>query len=119
MPVLLTSPRRAEEVCAQLEALGVLETSDNIEYLLLGDLADAPGRDMPGDGAILEKARACVAAMNARAGREKYALLVRRRTLLAADGVWMGKDRKRGALMALNRLLLGGDGSPFGAEGGA
>ena len=119
MPVLLSSPRRAVEVCARLEALGCLEASENIEYLLLGDLADARGRDMPGDGAILEKARACVAAMNARAGREKYALLVRQRTLLAADGVWMGKDRKRGALMALNRLLLDVDASAFGAEGDA
>ena len=63
---------------------------------------------MPGDGEILDRARACVSAMNARAGREKYALLVRGRTLLAADGVWMGRDRKRGALMDLNRLLLAG-----------
>ncbi|MBR2796588.1 MAG: hypothetical protein IKE17_02430 [Clostridia bacterium] len=118
MPVLLSSPRRAEDICAQLEALGCLEASDNIEYLLLGDLADAPEREMPGDGAILDRARACVDAMNARAGRQKYALLVRERTLLAADGMWMGKDRKRGALMAVNRLLLGGDASPFGAEGG-
>jgi len=121
MPVLLSSPRRAEEICAQLEALGCLETDENIEYLLLGDLADAPGRDMPGDGDILARARACVDAMNARAGRAKFALLVRGRTLLAADGVWMGRDRKRGALMDLNRLLLGRDGAAasFDAEGDA
>ena len=51
MPVLLSSPRRAEDVCAQLEALGCLEKSDNIEYLLLGDLADAPaGGTCPATG---------------------------------------------------------------------
>jgi len=121
MPVLLSSPRRVEAVCAQLEALGCLETNESIEYLLLGDLADAPRRDMPGDGDILAAARRCVAAMNERAGREKYALLVRGRTLLEADGVWMGRDRKRGALMDLNRLLLGRKGAEaaFAAEGGA
>ena len=121
MPVLLSSSRRAEDVCAQLEALGCLEKSDNIEYLLLGDLADAPRAHMPEDGEILDRARACVAEMNARAGREKYALLVRGRTLLRADGVWMGRDRKRGALMDLNRLLLGREGAAaaFGAEGHA
>ncbi len=121
MPVLLSSPRRAEDVCAQLEALGCLDKSDNIEYLLLGDLADALQAHMPGDGEILDRARACVSELNARAGREKYALLVRGRTLLDADGVWMGRDRKRGALMDLNRLLLGREGAEaaFDAEGRA
>jgi len=121
MPVLLSSPRLAEDVCARLEALGCLEKSDNIEYLLLGDLADAPQARDPGDGEILDRARACVSEMNARAGREKYALLVRGRTLLRADGLWMGRDRKRGALMDLNRLLLGREGAAaaFDAEGRA
>ena len=121
MPVLLSSSRRAEEVCAQLEALGCLEKSDNIEYLLLGDLADAPEARMPGDGEILDRACACVSEMNTRAGREKYALLVRGRTLLRADGVWMGRDRKRGALLDLNRLLLDREGAEaaFSAEGRA
>ena len=66
-------------MCDQLEALGCLEADENIEYLLLGDFADAPRRDMPGDGAILEAARKAVAAMNARAGREKYFYLCRPR----------------------------------------
>lgn len=121
MPVLLSSEARVDAVCDQLEALGCLEPDPNIEYLLLGDFADAPRRDMPGDEAILNRARARIAAMNARAGREKYALLHRQRAPLAADGIWMGRDRKRGALMALNRLLLGEDGaeSAFAAEGTA
>ena len=121
MPVLLSSPKRAEDVLSQLEALGCLEADENIEYLLLGDFADAPRRDMPGDGAILEAARSAIAAMNARAGREKYAYLHRDRVPLAVDGVWMGRDRKRGALTDLNRLLLGevGAEAAFGAEGAA
>lgn len=121
MPVLLSSPKRAGDACAELEALGCLEADENIEYLLLGDFADAPRRDMHDDGAILDRARNCIDAMNARAGRAKYALLCRGRMRLAADGVWMGRDRKRGALMDLNRLLLGREGSEraFSAEGGA
>ena len=121
MPVLLSVVERVDAVLTQLEALGCLETDENIEYLLLGDFPDAPRRDMPGDEAILARARAGIAAMNARAGREKYAFLHRPRTPLAADGVWMGRDRKRGALTDLNRLLLGeaGAASAFGAEGTA
>ena len=121
MPVLLSGPGRAEEICDELEALGCLEADANIEYLLLGDFADAPSREMPGDAAILEAARRRIAGMNARAGREKYAFLHRDRALLKVDGVWMGRGRKRGALTALNRLLLGEAGAEaaFGAEGAA
>ena len=121
VPALLSGTERVDAVCDQLEALGCLEPDANIEYLLLGDLADAPRQDMPGDGAILSRARARVAAMNARAGREKYAFLCRPRALLQPDGVWMGRDRKRGALMDLNRLLLGaGEGqAAFTLEDGA
>ena len=106
MPVLLSSPERAGDVCAQLEALGCLERDGNIDYLLLGDFADAPSPHMPGDASVLEAAREGIARLNARAERGKYMLLVRPRKLLAADGVWMGRDRKRGALEDLNRLLL-------------
>ena len=121
MPVLLSDAGRVDEVCDQLEALGSLETDANIEYLLLGDFADAPDRDMPGDEAVLNEARARIAGMNARAGREKYAYLHRRRSLLEIDGLWMGRERKRGALEALNRLLLGERGAEaaFDAEGAA
>ena len=121
MPVLLSDAGRVDEVCDQLEALGSLEADANIEYLLLGDFADAPNRDMPGDEEILERARARIAGMNARAGREKYAYLHRNRSLLETDGVWMGRERKRGALEALNRLLLdeSGAAAAFDAEGAA
>ena len=121
IPALLSCPARVDEVCDQLEALGSLEADENIEYLLLGDFADAPQAELPGDAAILERARTRVAAMNARAGRAKFAYLHRPRTLLAADGVWMGRDRKRGALSALNRLIAGERGAQaaFSAEGEA
>ena len=121
LPVLLSSPERVKEVCDQLEALGCLERDENLSYLLLGDLPDAEASEMPGDGAILDAARKRIAELNARAGRERYAVLCRARTLHAPDNVWMGRDRKRGALMDLNRLLLGAAGAEdsFAAEGAA
>ncbi|MBR7188003.1 MAG: hypothetical protein IKD53_05560, partial [Clostridia bacterium] len=106
-PVLLSDAARVETACDNLEALGCLDDDANIECLLLGDFADAEAADLPGDSALVEGVRARISAMNDRAGREKYHGLLRPRTLLAADGRYMGRDRKRGALMDLNRLLLG------------
>ncbi|MDO4865257.1 MAG: glucoamylase family protein [Clostridia bacterium] len=121
LPVLLSDINRVDEACDRLEALGCLEADPNIEYLLLGDFADAVGAEQTGDAAVLARARERIAGMNARAGREKYAFLHRSRTLLKPDGIWMGRDRKRGALMDLNRLLLGLPGAEhaFSAENAA
>lgn len=106
-PVLIPNERYAEAMCDNLEALGVLEDDPNLSFLLLGDFADAPKPDMPEDDAIVERIRARIAAMNDRAGREKYFFLHRHRTLLKADHRFMGRDRKRGAIEDLNRLLTG------------
>ena len=121
MPALLSSPQRAEEICDQIEALGCLEKDANIRYLILGDFADGDAQHAPDDGEILARTRARIAEMNRCAGEEKYFYLHRERRLLAVDRRWMGRDRKRGALGDLNRLLLGREGAEvaFDAEGGA
>lgn len=117
-PVLLTDAARAEAACDNLEALGCMEDDPNLCCLLLGDFADADSAHMPGDEAILSAAAARIAEMNARAGREKYYYLHRPRTLLKRDDRWMGRDRKRGAIEDLNRLLTGGE-SAFLTDGAA
>ncbi len=115
IPALLTSPQRARQLARQLETLGALVRDDNVEYLLLGDFQDAPAAHQEEDEAILEAARQAVADINRRAGGRRYHYLHRTRGYAAPDKKFMGWERKRGALMSLNRLLLGGE-SLFEAE---
>ena len=49
---------------------------------------------------------------------ERFLLLHRRRLWNAAQGVWMGWERKRGKLHELNRLLRGATDTSFVAAGG-
>ena len=120
LPVLLSSPQRAREIVAHMEALGCLERDENVDFLLLGDFRDADSAALGEDAQILEEARSGVAALNRRAEREKYYYLHRARALRERDGRWMGENRKRGALMALNKLILNRPGAQeaFSAEGG-
>ena len=111
MPALLSSVERAKSVCDQIETLGCMEKSVNIRYLILGDFADADAEHCPNDDEIANAARECVRRMNERAGEEKYYYLHRGRSYLASDARWMGRDRKRGALAALNRLILNANGA--------
>ncbi len=115
VPALLSSEERARELVNQLEALGVLSEDDNIEYLLLGDFRDGENQSEDDDEAILQAARSGIDRLNRKYDRKRYHYLHRMREYVGRDKRFMGHERKRGALMALNRLLLTGQ-SQFEAE---
>ena len=93
MPVLLSSAKRALEICDGLETLGCLDDDENTAYLLLGDFRDGPAATEADDAEILSAARARIRAMNERAGREKYFYLHRERSFYAPDQRGMGYER--------------------------
>ncbi len=116
IPALITGGARGVELAGQLETLGVLDSNEYVDFLLLGDFRDGKEPQAEGDAEILDRVRAEIARMNARAGREKYFFLHRMREYNEADGIWMGRERKRGALCDLNALLVTGE-NRFAAEG--
>ena len=109
VPALLSGPERASELAHELETLGCLESDRNLSFLLLGDLADHDAPEKESDSEVIRAAETAVQEMNARAGWEKYHFLHRKRVLQQCEGRYMGRERKRGALNALNRLLLTGE----------
>ncbi len=118
IPALLSSEARARETLEQLMALGCQQRDDNIDLLLLGDFRDGPNLEEADDLTILALVKREIKKMNERAGREQFFYLHRHRAPCETQDNYMGHERKRGALMALNQLLLTGE-SSFGAEGAA
>ena len=112
LPALLSSPERAHALMDELETLGCMETDENLSFLLLGDLPGHSQEQREDDAEIVRAAGEAAASANARAGYEKYFFLHRKRTYQKCEGCWMGRERKRGALTDLNRLLLRGE-NPF------
>src|SRR5574337_829435 len=79
-----------------------------LDFSLLTDFKDADQQTLPGDEALLEHAVRQIDALNARhaAGHgDRFFLLHRPRRWNASEGCWMGHERKRGKLGALNDLL--------------
>ncbi len=119
VPALLSGESRVRALADALETLGALGGGDNVEYLLLCDFQDASEREREGDQALAAMMRERVAAMNARCGQNaqpKYHYLQRERRFARADNLWRGHERKRGAVKALNQLLLTGDDGEFTPE---
>lgn len=117
---LLTKPEDAPALARQLEEFR-LGNRDAGEHLLFGVLADLPegeNETAEGDAACIEAGTAAIDALNARYGGGFY-LLTRKRVKSDADSVWRGRERKRGALLALARLLLDRETELYCAAGDA
>jgi cellobiose phosphorylase len=113
---LVTSPESAQHVVSNMEVGYLANTDPNIRFAVLADLKAADSATTPGDETIISATRSAVAELNERYGANgsgPFHLFVRGRTYNAHDGVWMGWERKRGALTELCRLLRGATDTSF------
>jgi cyclic beta-1,2-glucan synthetase len=110
VPALIGREEDVYELLADLEVRSLANPGKNLHFALVTDFPDADTEERPGEARLLEIAKQGIAALNAREetlGGDRYVLLHRRRLLNAAEGCWMGWERKRGKLDELNRLLRG------------
>ncbi|MFL5522256.1 MAG: glucoamylase family protein, partial [Gemmatimonadales bacterium] len=110
IPTLLTKAEGVRELLEHLEILALGNSDPLIHFAILGDFADAEAAEMPDDAMLVETARAGIAELNARVGRERgdlFHLFHRARQWNPREGSWMGWERKRGKLEEFNRLLRG------------
>jgi len=122
VPTLLTREAEIAEQISALEVHYLANPAGDLHFALLSDWTDAATETMPGDDQLLAAAREGIRRLNARhpltGGGERFLLLHRRRLWNAAEGVWMGWERKRGKLHELNRLLRGATDTTFLGSGG-
>lgn len=119
MPTILKNKKKTIELLEQLEVyyLSNLDRgsdgqklnhlNQNIYYTLIGDAAAGPNADMPWDDEVVEAGLAKVKELNAKYGAPIFNFVYRRRAYSEGEGCWLGFERKRGAILHFNDLLLG------------
>ncbi len=97
-----------------LEVRFLANRDAHLHFALLSDDLDADQQTLPGDAAVLAHAAALIAGLNQRyladspaPGGDRFFLFHRPRTWNAGEGRWIGEERKRGKLAALNGFLRG------------
>ncbi|MDE2368268.1 MAG: cyclic beta 1-2 glucan synthetase [Burkholderiales bacterium] len=120
VPTMLTSDAGIDALAEALEVRFLANRDAHLHYALLTDCLDATSETLPGDAALLDHARDAIEALNRRYADadaqplgDRFFLFHRPRRWNAADGLWMGYERKRGKLGDLNALLRGGGHAPF------
>lgn len=116
VPCMLNSPQGIDALVRDLEVRYLANQDTYLHYGLLTDFLDASQETLPGDALLEAHAVQGIAALNAkypRAGNDIFFLFHRPRCWNAQERLWMGYERKRGKLAALNALLRGGGTQAF------
>ncbi|MBZ9675101.1 GH36-type glycosyl hydrolase domain-containing protein [Mesorhizobium sp. ES1-1] len=116
VPSLIGSRDDVEESIRNIEVHYLANLADEIYFALLSDWPDSKTEIDVADTEILGFARAEIDRLNARypsEGAPRFYILHRRRLFNAAEGAWMGWERKRGKLHELDLLLRGDSDTTF------
>ena len=110
---VITSLLQEEDgaIFKRLEQLYLQNREGALAFGILADFPDSPHPDGASQRKCIQKAKEQVRRLNERYG-ERFYLFVRPRVYDPADGVYRGFERKRGAVLALLRLI-GGQGNDF------
>ncbi|WP_313346004.1 glucoamylase family protein [Stenotrophomonas sp.] len=116
VPSMLSSADGIDVLVEALEVRFLANRDPQLRFVLLTDFLDAADATAPTDDALLAHAVERIEALNHRYASERgdrFYLLHRPRQWNPGEGVWMGHERKRGKLAALNALLRHGDAAAF------
>ena len=111
VPAMLASAQNVEDLIEALEVRFLANRDASLHFGLLTDFLDAREETLPGDEALLWLARKRIEELNQKYGGAKsgaFFLFHRPRCWNPREKLWMGYERKRGKLAALNSLLRGG-----------
>uniref|UniRef100_UPI003F719BA3 hypothetical protein n=1 Tax=Shinella sp. TaxID=1870904 RepID=UPI003F719BA3 len=116
VPTLFGNVDAVGDLLAHLEVQALGNADPRLHFAVLSDFTDADAEHLPGDEAILAAARAGIAELNARHGRDRqdrFYLFHRDRLWNDKESRWMGWERKRGKIEEFNRLLRGATDTSF------
>ncbi|WP_038167533.1 glycoside hydrolase family 94 protein [Thiomonas sp. FB-Cd] len=112
IPSMFSAPQDVEDLADALEVHFLANREPYLHFGLLTDFPDAQAETLELDASLLVLARQRIDALNAAypdvdPHTDRFFLFHRPRRWNSVDKLWMGHERKRGKLAALNALLRG------------
>jgi len=111
VPTLLSRPDQARRMARRLSVLRHANDDPNLHFMLLADFPDGPAAEDVADADILRAGMEAIRTLSAEdtaQGPDRFMYLHRHRSWNGAQQRFMGRERKRGALEALNALIRTG-----------
>ena len=111
VPSMLINNQNVEDLTEALEVRFLANQDKHLHFGLLTDFQDSVYEKLEEDDHLVELIRKKITELNEKyraEDRDPFYLFHRPRKWNANDKIWMGYERKRGKLSALNSLLRGG-----------
>ena len=115
IPTLLPDERRVAEVLQTMEEHYLRNREQNLYFAIIGAFGDACSAHMPADESVIASALAGIQTLNGKYAGERdiFFFFHRERQYNASNDVWIGWERKRGAIMEFNDLVQGSPDTSF------
>ena len=119
MPTILKNRAKVEELLGVLEVYYLSNINrasegqrfesrrQNLYYTLVGDAASYKEEDAPWDEEVVQAGLEKVKELNEKYGAPIFNFVYRRRAWSEGEQTWLGRERKRGAILHFNDLVLG------------
>ena len=106
IPTILKNKEKVEEIFKKLEAYYLANKSKNIYFTLLGDACECKSKKFKNDEEIKNAGVLKVKELNKKYGEEIFYFAYRSRFYSESENSFLGFERKRGALLHFNDLIL-------------
>ena len=107
IPTIVANREKVKEMFDTLELFYLINKSDNLYFTLLGDVKAGPEEIMPFDEEVSEYGRDYAEKLNAKYKKDLFYFVYRKRLWNEKEDQYLGYERKRGALLQFNKILLG------------
>lgn len=107
IPTIVKDTKKVKKMFDTLEKYYLANKSNNLYFALLGDCMEYNKQDYEYDEDIKEMGIKCAEELNRKYNKKLFYFVYRKRAYNANEGKFLGYERKRGALLHFNKMLLG------------
>lgn len=107
IPTIVSNKEKIKNMFDTLESFYIVNKTDNLYFTLLGDVKAEKQATMPYDKEISEYGREYAENLNKKYKKDIFYFIYRKRIYNEKEDSYLGYERKRGALIQFNKVLLG------------
>lgn len=107
IPTIISNKEKIKEMFDTLETFYLINKSDNLYFTLLGDVKASSVKVEEYDKEISEYGQKYAEELNKKYKKDLFYFIYRRRVWNSKENKYLGYERKRGALLHFNKILLG------------
>lgn len=106
IPTIISDTQKVKEVFDKLETFYIFNKSDNLYFTLLGDVKNEDKKVCSYDEELSKFGKEYAAMLNKKYKKDLFYFVYRKRLWNEKENSYLGYERKRGALLQFNRILL-------------